>query len=72
MTRDAVCLLLRFYKRFLSPVLGTRLCCRFYPTCSEYAALAVRKHGVVGGTRMTVNRLRRCRPDNLESCIDLP
>jgi putative membrane protein insertion efficiency factor len=71
MIRDVVCLL-RVYKRFLSPDLRTRLCCRFYPTCSEYAALVVRKHGVVRGTRMTVNRLRRCRPDNLQSCIDLP
>jgi len=35
--------LLRFYKRFISPLLGPR--CRFVPSCSEYAMDAISRHG---------------------------
>jgi hypothetical protein len=34
--------------------------CRFTPSCSCYAALALRKYGAVGGVRATARRLRRC------------
>ena len=37
-------------------------CCRFRPTCSEYAKIALKKHGLVKGILMTVNRLLRCHP----------
>ena len=72
MTLSAVCFLIRTYQRLLSPVLSRWLCCRFYPTCSEYAFLSIRKHGVVRGIRMAAKRLSRCRPDNLDSCMDIP
>jgi uncharacterized protein len=36
--------------------------CRFTPSCSAYAAEAVRRHGAARGTRLTVRRLLRCRP----------
>ncbi len=52
--------LLRFYKVFISPLWGA--CCRFEPTCSEYAREAIEKHGVVRGIKLTLLRLRRCRP----------
>ena len=61
------------YQRFLSPRLsrlGVR--CRFHPTCSEYAIQAIRKHGPWRGTKMALDRLYRCRPDNTQSCIDYP
>jgi len=48
---------LRFYKKFLSPVNGDR--CRMQPTCSEYAIHAVRKHGLVVGVILAVDRLMR-------------
>jgi putative membrane protein insertion efficiency factor len=64
--------LIRAYQRFLSPVLSRWVCCRFYPTCSEYAYLSIQRNGLMNGTRMSIRRLRRCRPDNLDSCIDLP
>ena len=41
--RDALCLPIRLYKRFLSPALGRN--CRFTPTCSEYAMEAIQTHG---------------------------
>jgi putative membrane protein insertion efficiency factor len=49
-----------FYKRFVSPLLPPA--CRFYPTCSEYAAEAVRRHGVGKGLTMAAGRLLRCHP----------
>ena len=37
-------------------------CCRFRPTCSEYAKMALKRHGLIKGTIITVNRLLRCHP----------
>ena len=51
---------LRFYKRFISPLLGPR--CRFYPTCSEYMYTAVVRFGVLRGVGMGAKRLVRCQP----------
>jgi uncharacterized protein len=36
--------------------------CRFYPSCSEYAAEALSAHGARKGTWLTVRRIARCRP----------
>jgi putative membrane protein insertion efficiency factor len=44
----------------LSPFIGGF--CRFEPTCSRYAEEAVRRHGALRGTRLTVLRLARCHP----------
>ena len=52
--------LLAGYKRWLSPVLPAA--CRFTPTCSEYAAEAVLRHGVLRGTLLAFWRLLRCHP----------
>lgn len=64
---------LRIYQAALSP-LFTRLGshCRFHPTCSEYAVQAINRYGVRAGVAKAWDRLRRCRPDNLDSCIDFP
>ena len=56
-----------FYKLFLSPVLHTGAgmtggACRFQPTCSEYAAIAMHEHGLLRGGWMTLKRISRCRP----------
>jgi putative membrane protein insertion efficiency factor len=37
-------------------------CCRYTPTCSTYALTALQTHGPLRGTRLTLARLRRCRP----------
>lgn len=52
--------LLRFYKRWLSPLLPAA--CRFRPTCSEYMLEAIQKHGVLRGGWMGLLRLLRCHP----------
>jgi hypothetical protein len=58
--RRLLVLMLRFYKRFISPFLPPA--CRFTPTCSEYAMEAVMVHGTVRGSTMAVLRLLRCHP----------
>ena len=52
--------LLRGWKLVVSPLFGER--CRFYPTCSEYAAEAVLTHGIVKGLYLATWRLLRCHP----------
>lgn len=52
--------LLAFYKRFVSPLLGAR--CRFHPSCSEYARVAVARFGSARGSWLALNRLLRCQP----------
>jgi putative membrane protein insertion efficiency factor len=48
------------YKRLLSPLLPPA--CRFHPSCSEYAAEAIEKHGLGRGGILAVRRLLRCGP----------
>jgi putative membrane protein insertion efficiency factor len=50
----------RAYQWLLSPLLPPA--CRFHPSCSEYAAQALRRHGVMRGSSLTVKRLLRCQP----------
>ncbi|HXT45363.1 MAG TPA: membrane protein insertion efficiency factor YidD [Pseudonocardiaceae bacterium] len=52
--------LVRFYRRWISPVLPPS--CRFYPSCSAYAIEALTVHGVLHGSWLTVRRLLRCGP----------
>lgn len=52
--------LIRFYQKAISPYLPPS--CRFYPTCSEYTLLAIRKYGVLKGGWMGFKRLLRCQP----------
>lgn len=54
--------LIRLYQYAISPLLGRR--CRFFPSCSEYAAEAVEKHGVFKGAALGLKRLSRCHPWN--------
>ncbi len=49
-----------FYSRAVSPALPPR--CRFYPTCSAYAAEAIEVHGAVRGTGLALVRLLKCAP----------
>ncbi len=53
-------MLLRWYKRWVSPLLLPA--CRYVPTCSEYAAEAVEVHGCAKGSLLALWRLLRCHP----------
>jgi putative membrane protein insertion efficiency factor len=52
--------LLRLYKLGISPFLGQN--CRFYPSCSDYAAEAIRTHGALKGSMLAGRRLCKCHP----------
>lgn len=52
--------LLRLYRGTLSAFLGN--CCRFYPSCSQYAEDALLKKGIFRGTALSVHRLLKCQP----------
>jgi len=67
-TRVAVWLL-ELYKRRISPLLPPA--CRFTPTCSEYARLALLKHGLARGSALATWRLLRCHPFH-PGGVDLP
>ncbi len=60
--RTLVLWLLRFYKRFISPILPPM--CRFEPTCSMYMMQAIEKYGLLRGGWMGVRRLSRCHVFN--------
>ena len=52
--------LIRFYRRSVSPM--HRPCCRFIPTCSQYALEAIEKYGAVKGGFLALCRILRCNP----------
>ena len=52
--------LIRLYQRFISPLTGAH--CRYYPTCSQYAIEALKKHGFVKGSILSAKRILRCNP----------
>ena len=58
----AMMALVRFYRKYISPMFPP--CCRFKPTCSQYALEALRKHGFFKGTCLSVWRILRCNPFN--------
>jgi putative membrane protein insertion efficiency factor len=51
---------LRVYKAFISP--HFRGSCRFLPSCADYAALAIDRHGLLRGSWLAAKRLVRCQP----------
>jgi uncharacterized protein len=52
----------RVYQWTLRPFIGAN--CRFYPTCSEYAVEALRRHGALRGVGLAGRRVLRCNPWN--------
>ena len=52
--------LVRFYRRYLSPCKPP--CCRYIPTCSQYALEALERYGAARGSLLALGRLSRCHP----------
>lgn len=48
------------YRWVLSPLVGQ--CCRFYPSCSEFAITAIENRGIIRGIFLTIKRLSCCHP----------
>ena len=53
--------IIKLYRRYVS-ALKRQPCCRFSPTCSQYALTAYEKHGFFKGTYLSVMRILRCNP----------
>ena len=73
LVRISIFIIVNLHQKIISPILkrkGAR--CRFYPSCSEYGVLALKKYGFIKGCQKTISRVRRCRVDNFDSCIDFP
>ena len=58
--KRALLWLIRFYRAAISPTHAP--CCRFTPTCSQYALEAVEKYGAVKGGYLALRRILRCNP----------
>lgn len=52
--------LIRFYQLAISPWIGSN--CRFQPTCSHYGIEALKTHGILKGSWLTIQRISRCHP----------
>jgi putative membrane protein insertion efficiency factor len=58
--KRAISLLIRGYRRLLSPLMGAR--CRYEPSCSAYAEEAIERHGALRGVTLAAWRVLRCNP----------
>jgi uncharacterized protein len=58
--RHVAVFLIRLYQWTVSPLIGP--CCRFYPSCSQYALEAFARFGTLRGAWLTLGRIGRCHP----------
>ncbi len=49
-----------FYRKYISPMFPPS--CRYVPTCSEYAMIALQRYGFIKGSWMAIKRICRCHP----------
>lgn len=52
--------MIRFYQKAISPYIGPH--CRFMPTCSEYAFIAISRFGILKGGYLAIRRILKCHP----------
>lgn len=52
--------LINVYRKRVSPL--KRPCCKYYPTCSEYAVTAIERFGAIKGLVLSIWRILRCNP----------
>nr|WP_143762328.1 membrane protein insertion efficiency factor YidD [Isoptericola variabilis] len=62
--------MIRVYQAVFSPLTGPT--CKYYPSCSTYAIIAIRTHGTLRGTGMALWRILRCNPWSLGGVDDVP
>jgi hypothetical protein len=67
--RSLLVLPIRAYQKLLSPLFGAR--CKYYPSCSEYAAQSIERFGILRGLVLAGWRLLRCNPWSLGG-VDKP
>ena len=60
MIKRVLIALVKFYRKYISPLRPP--CCRYYPTCSQYALEALEKYGALKGGWLALRRILRCNP----------
>lgn len=63
-------LLIRGYQRYISPMRPAT--CKYYPSCSQYAVVAIQRHGLLRGSGLAAWRLLRCNPWSRGGVDDVP
>ena len=63
-------LVIKLYQWIVSPILKTN--CRYLPTCSEYAVLSLKEHGIMKGLYLTFKRIFSCHPYGSEGYNPVP
>ncbi|HIQ48640.1 MAG TPA: membrane protein insertion efficiency factor YidD [Aquifex aeolicus] len=58
--KKSLIFLLKLWQKAISPLYPPS--CRYYPTCSDYAIMAVEKYGVVKGSLKALLRILKCNP----------
>lgn len=61
--KKIILFILNVYKKFISPMfkaMGVE--CKYYPSCSEYAKLAIEKYGCIKGIYLSIKRIIKCNP----------
>ena len=53
-------IIIRFYQILLSPIIRPN--CRYSPSCSEYAIIALKEHGLLKGIYLSILRILKCNP----------
>lgn len=61
MVKKVLLVLIRFYRKYIS-ILKRYPTCRYVPTCSQYAILAIEKYGALKGSFLAIKRILRCHP----------
>ncbi len=62
--------LINVYKRYISPYKGTK--CPYFPSCSDYAITAIKRHGAFKGFLLSVWRIMRCNPFSKGGVDEVP
>jgi len=71
-TAEALIFSIGKYRELVSPHLKGIVTCKFNPSCSSYAMMALKKHGAFRGTLMTITRLAKCSPFSSAYGEDFP
>jgi hypothetical protein len=74
MSKIVVYLIKNIWQRRLSEKYKKKynVICRFYPTCSDYSIMALKKYGLVKGIKESIKRIRKCKIENTDTCYDCP
>lgn len=62
MIKEILLWMIRFYRKYLSGLKRNGGCCRYIPTCSQYAMEAIEKYGAGKGLLLAIWRILRCNP----------